>query len=202
MNRIKQLFTPFYLFLCIVLFTIIFSTQTWINYSQKQKEYATLLGRVEFLTAQHQKYYDNRQMNEKAKAFFLEGSPDYVNQFFKNNLLLQKEKQEIEEFFNQSCYFGNDELERRYDDLSRKTKDLNFSATSLESKNGIQETTLELTYPVEVDIHDVKAILSELEIPHKGASQFIVTHFQIQKKYRSFKDVYTLHIKLLQREYQ
>ena len=140
----------------------------------------------------------------------------------KKNQLIRKQYHQADSYFLNSTLENLDLLSNEQSNLKQlndetslsrlsllKSNRLTFAENSLKSGLAMQESLEFLTHPVEVDLNDIKNILTKLEdrqiasfSPDPHQPHIIVKEFFLEK-IKTFKnmEVFILDMKLLKREY-
>ncbi|HSX03208.1 MAG TPA: hypothetical protein VLG76_00590 [Rhabdochlamydiaceae bacterium] len=97
---------------------------------------------------------------------------------------------------------------RRVQFLTEGTNQLRFSEQNLKSSGGFQEVEEVQQRPVEMNLEDLKKLLSNIEeveigsfSPHTNGPQLIIKNFDLtRKKLKEQEEVYLINLQLIKRE--
>lgn len=134
----------------------------------------------------------------------------YIDKNLETLTFLEPEIQVLQNLVDNKYFAGDETVKKRLDFLTGPNNTILFSEGNIQSYPFFQETTDTLSRPVEVNLSDMKKLLSLIEgvkigsfEPKEGRPQFIVLDFKIDKKEVTDKnEVFVLNLKMLKREYQ
>lgn len=136
-----------------------------------------------------------RKKYAKADDFYLDNQVETIN-------FLKKEREALENLVQNPTFTGNELAERRYAFLSGEANRLQFTQGAVQGAEGVQETTVILAHPVEVDNQDLKELLMRVEGNRPKKPQLLITDFKLNKKAHSNgNEVFEVNMKLLKREF-
>lgn len=142
-----------------------------------------------------------QEINNAVRKIFAASCPTFVTDEIESITLLNTEKEAIEKIIKMPSFPGNDTLQRRYHFLNDENK-MKFLEGAPIKKEGVEESLLTLSHPVEMDSTDLKEILKIIEEKKKESPQLLFTQFKLNKKILPNKgEVYEINMQLLKREY-
>lgn len=153
---------------------------------------------------------DKRQsINIAVRENFKDSDHYYLDKHLETLKFLQPEIEGLHKLESNKNYAGDENVKLRLDFLTGNANTLQFSEGNVQSFQYVQEISDTLVHPVEVNVSDLKKILSLIEgvnippnSPPADRPQLIILDFRIDKKeINSKNEVYTLNLKLLKREY-
>jgi hypothetical protein len=173
------------------------------SYQLKKKEWESVWQQISWLRDFSTSQARKQSINQSVKAFYKGADTTYLEIQLESLLFLKKEREALERLINSPTFTGNESAENRYALLTSKANSLAWVQGRAQEGEGIEQIELSLTHPVEVDIQDVKEILSRIEGNRKGKPQLIITDFKLQKKQQSTgSEVFELNLKILKREFR
>ncbi len=133
----------------------------------------------------------------------------YVDKHLESLTFLQPETESLQKLVNNRYFAGDESVRKRLEHLTGPGNSLLFSESNVQAYPLFQETTASLVHPVEVNIDDLKKILSIIEgkkigdyEPGPNRPQMIILDFKMDKKEASANnEVLLLNMKILKREY-
>lgn len=134
----------------------------------------------------------------------------YIDKNLEKLVLLEPEIDALKKISENPHFADNDLVRKRLEFLTGPLNHLSFSESAVQSTPQFQEVVELQAHPVEVDMADVRRILSLIEgvefstaKPVAGRPQLILLDFKLDKKTASDKnEVFTLNMKMLKREFQ
>jgi len=153
---------------------------------------------------------DKRQsINIAVRENFKDSDHYYLDKHLETLKFLEPEIEGLHKLESNKNYAGDENVKQRLDFLTGNANTLQFSEGNVQSFQYVQEISDTLVHPVEVNVSDLKKILSLIEgvdippnSPPADRPQLIILDFRIDKKeINSKNEVYTLNLKLLKREY-
>jgi hypothetical protein len=122
--------------------------------------------------------------------------------------LLENEISSLQKALQGSFHPEEEAMRRRLSYLTGPDNTLSFTESAEKAYCGLKETQVQLSHPVDVNMSDVKKILSLIEgvqidtfSPPSTRPQLIITDFHLEKKKGILNESYQLQLKLVKREY-
>ncbi len=153
---------------------------------------------------------DQRQAtNKKVRAYFKDADHFYIDKNLETLSFLQPEIEALQKIVNQKNFPDDESIKKRLEFLTGSGNDLVFTEGVVQNYGPFQEVTETQSHPVEVNLNDLKLILSRIEgvkigenEPVSTRPQLIILDFKLDKKTHPDKnEVYQLSMKLLKREF-
>lgn len=150
-----------------------------------------------------------QSVNLATRETFRNADPFYIDKVLETMTFLHPEIEGLKRLINSSQYTGDDSSKRRLEFLTGNTNKLVFIEGNVIKGPYFQEVTETLAHPVEVNIEDLKHILTNIEgvaignwKPPENRPQLLVLDFRLDKKSQNEdNDLFLLNMKLLKREY-
>ena len=147
--------------------------------------------------------------NIAVRENFKDSDHYYIDKQLETLKFLEPEIAGLHKLESTKNYAGDDNVKQRLEFLSGSANALEFSEGNVQSFQYVLEATDTLVHPVEVNVSDLKKILSLIEgvdippyTPPTDRPHLIVLDFRIDKKeINSNNEVFVLNLKLLKREY-
>ncbi|MBN2479754.1 MAG: hypothetical protein JXA94_05960 [Parachlamydiales bacterium] len=131
--------------------------------------------------------------------------PYFIDNHLESITLLQNEKSKLENIGKHPLFSNSDSLKRRLKYLSGKDNKIKFIEENIKESSLVKETDEILQNQIEIDLSDLKKILSIIEnrkidefIPIESSPQLIIKYFDLKKEKDSS---FSLDLKLLKREF-
>lgn len=152
---------------------------------------------------------ERQTVNEIIYSHYQKANPHYIEEHLETLSFLNGEKEKISQLQQLEVFRDHESLKKRLEFLSGKQNKLIFVEGAIETYPFYKETILSLAHPIEVDVEDLKKILSRIENlkidsyePKEGCPHFIITEFKLERKAHEGQDeVFKLDMKLLKRDY-
>lgn len=150
-----------------------------------------------------------QSLNLTVSDHYRESDHFYVDKHLETLTFLEPEIETIQKLVNNRYFAGNEAVKKRLEFVTGPGNSLLFSEGNVQSYPFFQETIATLVHPVEVNIEDIKEILTLTEgepigvfTPGTDRPQIIILDFKLDKK-EVFEgnQVFLLNMKLLKREY-
>lgn len=138
----------------------------------------------------------------------------YIDKHLETLSFLDPEIETLQKIVNNKYFAGDENIKKRLEFLTGPGNALRFSEESVQTyppgkKPVFQETTASLVQKVELNLTDLKELLSLIEgepigpfKPGPNRPQFIILDFKLEKKeVTKNNDIFQLNMKLLKREY-
>ena len=145
--------------------------------------------------------------NKSVRALYRESDHFYIDKYLEPLPLLQKEVASIETLFDKPVPFS-EPLKKRYEFLTAGQNEIRFIEGQVKSYPTFQETMETLSHPVEVDLDDLKRLLTLIEgsnlsdLSPEGRPHLLITDLKLEKKEGlNGREHFQLFLKLLKREY-
>lgn len=161
---------------------------------------------VKEMTAEHDK---RQSINISVMNAFREADHFYIDKHLETLVFLDPEIEALQKIVNHKNFPGDPAVKKRLELLSGSQNSLNFTEGVVQSFPFYQETMETLTHPVELNVSDLKNLLSKVEgvaigdfKPLANRPQLLVMDFKIdRKKHADNNETFVLDMKLLKREY-
>lgn len=171
-------------------------------YQKERAAWADLSDQILALHARAENKARKQSLNSCVRKKYSEVDSYYLDHQLASLHFLKKERESLDNLIQNPSFTGSEVAEKRYLFLSGEANRLEFIEGSIQSGEGVQETTEVLAHPVEVDTHDLKEILNRIEGTKPGKPQIIITDFKLNKKtHVSGNQVFELNLKLIKREF-
>ena len=145
--------------------------------------------------------------NKSVRALYRESDHFYIDKYLEPLPLLQKEVASIETLFDKPVPLS-EPLKKRYEFLTAGQNEIRFIEGQVKSYPTFQETMETLSHPVEVDLDDLKRLLTLIEgsnlsdLSPEGLAHLLITDLKLEKKEGlNGREHFQLFLKLLKREY-
>ena len=133
----------------------------------------------------------------------------YIDKYLEAITFLEPEIENLKTIMKDKNFTNDKAIEKRLEFLNSPANHLSFVEGVVQAYPFFQETTETLAHPVEVNVDDIRKILSRVEgikigtfEPGPNPPQLVILEFKIDKKAsNSDSDVYLLNMKLLKREF-
>lgn len=170
------------------------------------EEMKNALTRVENLAFIREK---KQALNMTVREHFKGADHFYVDKYLETQTFLEPETESLQKLVNNRYFAGDESVRKRLDFVTGTGNSFLFSESNVQANPFFQETTATLVHPVEVNIADLKKILSLVEgqpigdnVPGPERPQMIILDFKMDKKEASDNnEVFLLNMKILKREY-
>lgn len=148
-------------------------------------------------------------LNMTVREHFKGADHFYVDKHLETQTFLEPETESLQKLVNNRYFAGDESVRKRLEFVTGAGNSFLFSESNVQAYPFFQETTATLVHPVEVNIADLKKILSLVEgqsiegnEPGPDRPQMIILDFKIDKKEASDNnEVFLLNMKILKREY-
>lgn len=133
----------------------------------------------------------------------------YIDKYLETLTFLEPEIEALQKIVNHKNFTGDAFITKRLETLTGPANSMVFTEGIVQSYPLYQETTETLTHPIEVNVDDIRKILSRVEgvqigpyKPGPSRPQMIVLELKLDKKrLPTESEVYVMNMKLLKREY-
>lgn len=148
-------------------------------------------------------------INKQVKEQYRNSNHFYIDQEIETISPLKDEVQALQKILSLGFHANEDLFRRRLQFHTSGQNAISFVEGSVKAYKGFQETQESLAHSVEVDLNDVKAILSRIEgirfseqdtLPEQRP-HLIITDWKMEKKKGLTQELYALDVKLIKREY-
>lgn len=148
-------------------------------------------------------------VNKQVKALYRDSNHFYIDQEIETIAPLQDEVQALQKLLSSGFHPNEDLFRRRLQHHASGQNAISFVEGNVKAYTGFQETQESLAHPVEVNLADIKAILSKIEgvtfseeaTITPSRPHLIITDWKMEKKKGPIQEVYVLDAKLIKREY-
>jgi hypothetical protein len=146
--------------------------------------------------------------NKAVRAHFKDSDHFFIDKYLEPISLLERESQSIVALFEQPIPLS-EPVKKRYEFLTSGQNGISFVEGQVKSYPSFQETLETLSHPIELDLDDLKKLLTLIEGTNlsneptpPGRPHLLITEFKLDKK-EGFKgrEHFLLHLKILKREY-
>ena len=169
----------------------------------------TLKNSLEYLENQAFIREKKQALNMTVRDHFKGADHFYVDKYLESQTFLEPETESLQKLVNNRFFAGDESVRKRLEFVTGSGNALLFSESNVQAYPFFQETTATLVHPVEVNINDLKKILSLVEgnsinnfEPSPERPQMIILDFKIDKKEPTENnEVFLLNMKILKREY-
>jgi hypothetical protein len=153
---------------------------------------------------------ERKQAENIATRNYYQGADHfYIDKELETLKFLQPEIEGLGKVVENPNFIEDDLTRKRLEFLTSKQNQLTFSETNVQTSPSFQEVTESSLHPVEVDLNDLKKILTLVEgrevdgnIVPPNKPQLIFLEFKLEKKsVRDNSQVFELNTKLLKREF-
>lgn len=173
-----------------------------LYYHQKKSSWEEVMQKVHEVDRLSSNYARAQALNRTVRQVYKETDQFYLENQLESLSFLKKERASLERLFKNQIFTGNESAERRFSFICSSANRLEWLQTAAQTFDGIQETEVHLSHPVEVDASDLREILNRIESHRKGSPQLVVTNFKLSKKAQANgNEVFELNLKLLKREF-
>lgn len=195
------------LYLLVIGFIPIFFTIFYL--SGQLTEVENLKNSLTLVEAQAFSREKKQALNMAVKEHFKGADHFYVDKYLESQTFLSPEIESLQKLVNNRYFAGDESVRKRLDYITSQKNSLLFSESNVQTYPFFQETTASLVHPIEININDLKRILSLVEgrtigtnKPGPNRPQMIILDFKIDKKEASENnEVLLLNMKILKREY-
>ncbi len=148
-------------------------------------------------------------VNKQVRAQYRDSNHFYIDQEIETISPLQEEIASLQKILGLGFHVNEDLFRRRLQYHTSGQNSISFVEGSVKGYKGFQETQESLAHSIEVDLNDIKAILSRIEgvsftegetLPELRP-HLIITDWKMEKKKSPTQEVYALDVKLIKREY-
>ena len=155
--------------------------------------------------------YSKKEHASNAKVWeqYKGANPFYLHEKMEGLPLLQEKQLAILEALDTLSLEQQEHITQDLDALDTQHNRLSFTEMGIKKSALLQETTEALTYPVKVDLQDIKMILAHVEgatlppfSPSQNRPHMLILEFSLQKDFLPvLGEHFSLDMKLLQRQY-
>jgi hypothetical protein len=172
------------------------------SYTKQKGEWDSINDRIMAVHSLSEQKARKQSVNNAVRKKYADADCFYLDNQLESLNFLKKEREALENLIQNPSFTGNEAAEKRYAFLLGDSNRLQFTEGSVQSGDGLQETTEILSHSVEVDTSDLKEILARLEGNRCGKPQLLITDFKLNKKaHLNGNQVFELNLKLLKREF-
>lgn len=168
------------------------------------------LGRLIDSLEEKVELYKQRQATNMAVIdHFRDADHFYIDKYLETLTFLEPEIEALQKIVSHKNFTGDSNITKRLEMLTGPANSMVFTEGVVQSYALYQETTETLTHSIEVNVDDIRKILSRVEgvqigpyKPGPNRPQMIVLELKLdKKKMASESEVYVMNMKLLKREY-
>lgn len=192
--------------LCIGLLPIFFVGMLFISAKNELIELSDGIEQIK-----HQAFIKEKKqaLNLAIRQHFREADHFYIDKYLETLVFLEPEIEQLQTVMQHKNFADDERVKKRIDLLTTDSNALTFSEGVVQTFPLFQETVESLTHPVEVNVLDIKKILSRIEgvkigdfTAKSNRPQLLITDFKLEKKTNYDKnEVYLLNLKLIKREF-
>lgn len=182
----------------------------WVTYGiiREKQELNRLSQSIESVQLQALSKEKKQGMNLSVREHYKNSDHFYIDKHLETIPLLEPEIEGLKKVLNQHHLVENEAAKKRLEQLQSQNK-ISFTEGVVQTYPYFHETTETLNRPIEVNLTDLKTILSRIEnveidnqIPGPNPPQLIISDFKIDKKKTGDNnEVFQLNMKLIKREY-
>jgi hypothetical protein len=205
LNKIPQQRALIYLFILAMLPTFFALFMIWNGLGAVD----SLQDQLHLLKEKNLLFEQRQAQNQQLMRFYQGSDHFYIDKHLETLSFLEPEIRDIQKIVKQKNYPDDEVLKKRLEFLTGENNDLVFSEGVVQNYGDFQETLETQVRPIQVNIDDLKKILSLIEgIPMNGEKlppnrpQLIIIDFKLDKKgVRPGTDAFVLNMKLIKREF-
>jgi len=156
------------------------------------------------VTSRNQKELHNRI----SRHIFQNKEKMYLTKEIESITPLHEEAESLQKFSSCGFHPEDEAIRKRIQFLTSNENKLVFTEGQEKRFGGFSETLCSLAHPIEVNLSDLKKIISRIEgvtvapeKPSESRPQLIISEFRLDKKRAILNDVFVLHLKVIKREY-
>lgn len=203
MNQMPQSRVLLYLF-CLSLIPLVLALFHYHSESQSLQSLDSQITRLQQAAILRER---KQAANNLVRSYYADADRFYVEKQTEALHLLQSETTALQKLGHQPSIAEDPRVSRRLSALTGNT--IIFTEGMVQSYPFFNEIPEALQHPVEVDVDDIKKLLSIIEgvdigpyEPGKNRPQLIITDFRLDSKANQGEsEVYILNLKILKREY-
>jgi hypothetical protein len=180
----------------------------YLYYSSAVNDVDQLKSSIESLKTLADKTDRKQRQNRAAREKYKEADRLYIDKNVESLKFLEPEAKSLEELVNNKTFAGDEMVKRRLEFLTGSENKILMTEGTITTYPYFQEVISTLSKSVEVNLQDIKKVLSVIEgveiPPYKiipNRPQMIILDFKIDRKETEKNEVYILNMKLLKREY-
>jgi hypothetical protein len=180
----------------------------YLYYSSAVNDVDQLKSSIESLKTLADKTDRKQSQNRAAREKYKEADRLYIDKNVESLKFLEPEAKSLEELVNNKTFAGDEMVKRRLEFLTGSENKILMTEGTITTYPYFQEVISTLSKSVEVNLQDIKKVLSVIEgveiPPYKiipNRPQMIILDFKIDRKETEKNEVYILNMKLLKREY-
>jgi len=194
-------------YLLVIGFLPIFFTLSSIYIKKTERQ--DLLNSLDASITQKSLQNTSEVYNTATRKHFANTDPFYISKELETLHLLEQEKQELEKAARSSFIQQEKSLQKRQSFLSGTSNMLTFSSGKEQSFSNCKEILYTQQQPVEVNVQDIQKILSLVEgkkvgpfLPKETRPHLLLSQFSLKKNEGFLNEVFSLHMQIIQREYE
>ncbi len=199
--------TPTRLIMYVMIAGLLPIFYVWWSTSSSNAQVERLISRID--TVQQVAFTHEQKLgpNRAIQAAYKDADRSYLDKYVESLNLLQAETALLQKALINPVVAPDPLTVARIEQLKKNT--IQFSEGTVESYPFFKEIPQSLARPVEVDVEDIRRILSEIEgqqigtdEPGPNRPQMIITDYKLERKVTPRQaQLYTLTIKLIKREF-
>lgn len=203
MNQMPQSRVLLYI-LCLSLLPILFAI---FHYYSNSQSLQSLNARVVHLQESAAIRERKQAANSLVKNYYADADRFYLEKQTEAMRLMEKEVDALQKLGSQPHMAEDPRVTRRLSILS--SNNIVFNEGMVQTYPGFNEIPGTLQHPIEVDVEDIKRLLSKVEgtkvgihEPGPNRPQLLITDFRLDRKAaQDESETYNLNFKILKREY-
>lgn len=181
----------------------------FINFNARKSEIELINSRLDNTLALVEKQNQSERSNRQVRKKYLDKDPRYVEKHIETIKPLTSEMAILEKVTGTGFFPDEQQATKRANFLKGAENKLSFTESPQKNYPKCIETEFSLSKSVEVDMQDLRKILSRIEGVSLGGEPLIetrphllITDFKIERKKALVCEVYALNLKILQRQYE
>jgi len=151
---------------------------------------------------------EEERYNKLVKKQFLTADHHYIDNEIEKIPLLTQEINDLKKSLDQGFHSHEPQIKQRLNQLTGQNT-ISFVESPMKNYKNFQETLETMARPVEVDAKDLAVILSRIEgvqigniVPLPSRPDLLIAECKIEKKKGVVHEAYSLHLKIIKREYR
>jgi hypothetical protein len=193
----------------ILLFGALPLVLVFLNFNANKAQQEALNSRLESTLLQVERRNQSERSNRQIRKQYQDKDPQYIEKQIEALRPLAKEIEMLEKISGSGFLPDEAALTRRLAFLKGAENKLAFTESPQKSYVKFNETLYSLTRSAEIDVQDLRKILSRIEGINladepqiEARPQLIITEFRIDRKKALVSEVYAINLKILKRQYE
>ena len=197
------------LFLYLFILSLALPCLIYFQSSQRLRALASIENAVDDAYLQAYSKETKQALNKVVLQHFRDADHFYIEKQIERVVLLERETENLNQVVNYEGFVGDDAIRKRLEAIGGEANSISFSEGTVQTYPQFQETVESLVQPVEMNILDVRKILTLVEgrpiwewKNGPKRPQLIITDFKIERK-KAFEnnEIYLVNLKFLKREF-